>query len=61
MPGLLAIPVVPGQVGVFADDGGEPFWTRSGKVCQNGYPAGIVRGKAGKVLRRGEHRDGESK
>ena len=60
MTGLLAIPVVPGQAGVFADGGGEPFWSRSGQVCQDGYPAGIVRRKVGKVLRRGEHRDGES-
>ena len=39
---------------MFADDDGEPFWSRSVKVCQDGYPAGIVGGKVGKVLRRGE-------
>ena len=57
---MLAVPVVPGQARVFADDDGEPFWSRSVKVCQDGYPAGIAGGKVGKVLRRGEHRDGES-
>ena len=33
---------IAGQVGVFADDGGEPSCSRGGKVCQDGCPVGIV-------------------
>jgi hypothetical protein len=57
---LLAVPRVPGQSRMFADGSREPFWSRSGQVCQDGYPAGVFGGKAGQVLRRGEHRGGES-
>jgi hypothetical protein len=45
---------------MFADGSREPFWSRSGQVCQGGYPAGVFGGKVGQVLRRGEYRDGES-
>jgi hypothetical protein len=45
---------------MFADGSREPFWSCSGKVCQDGYPAVVFGGKGGQVLRRGEHRDGES-